>query len=357
MLGAAFGDRYTLERRLGSGGMASVWLALDEVLARPVAVKVMADTLALDEEYRARFSREARAAASVSHPNIVPVYDYGLHGGRPFLVMEYVTGGSLADVFAGRRSAVPAPADLAIELLGALECVHGAGLIHRDVKPANILLDANGHARLTDFGIAQPEDATSLTQTGMVLGSVRYLAPEVAAGARASAAADLYGAGVVLRELTDRHPAPGLSALIAALTATDPERRPSSAAAARLVVAGVSGEYVDPTAATLIAPVAPPPRATPGSSSQTTTRQPRSGAGPDRGRGSPRFDVPRRALAAAGMILLLFVAVVVLNAARTSGSASVKTVTTTVFDPAAAGAPLTSQLSSLRQIVNAAAKP
>ena len=221
-LGATFGNRYTLERRLGSGGMATVWLAIDEVLERPVAVKVMADTLAADEEYRARFSREARAAASVSHANIVPVYDYGVHGERPFLVMEYVPGGSLADVFAGRRPTMPVPVELAGELLGALDCVHRAGLVHRDVKPANILLDANGHARLTDFGIAQPEDATSLTQAGMVLGSVRYLAPEVAAGSRAGAAADLYGAGVVLRELTLLCPAPDLLRLIAALTATDP---------------------------------------------------------------------------------------------------------------------------------------
>ncbi|MGI8801425.1 MAG: serine/threonine-protein kinase, partial [Solirubrobacteraceae bacterium] len=238
--GAVLGDeRYTLRRRLGAGGMASVWLAGDVRLDRAVAVKVMADRLAGDERYRERFAREARAAASVSHANIVPVYDFGLQDGHPFLVMEYVTGGNLAEVFAGRGAVVPEPAALARELLSALDCVHAAGLVHRDIKPANILLDRTGRARLTDFGIAQPEDATSLTQTGMVIGTLRYLAPEVVAGGRAGPVADLYAAGIVLAELAERRPAPALAALVRALTAADPGERPRSAAAAlRLLETG-----------------------------------------------------------------------------------------------------------------------
>ncbi|MEA2298527.1 MAG: eukaryotic-like serine/threonine-protein kinase [Solirubrobacteraceae bacterium] len=364
--GAVLGeDRYTLGRRLGAGGMASVWLAQDGVLARPVAVKVIADTLAFDERYRERFAREARAAASVSHPGIVPVYDYGLHGERPFLVMEYVPGGSLADVLAGRRSLTLEPGELARELLGALDCVHGTGLVHRDVKPANILLDANGHARLTDFGIAQPEDATSLTQTGMVVGTVRYLAPEVAAGARATPAADLYAAGVVLRELAERRPAPELAALIAALTAPGPGDRPSSAATALTLldtgpteVLGGPAEAVPATAATRIAP-APAPSPSPQRRPTRPTRSlgrdparrpPPAGMGPG-GRRLP----PRSALAVAAVLAL---AVVVILIASSSGGGSGSPGTRSAAPaPASAAAPLADQLRSLGQLVDRAARP
>ena len=341
--GAVLGDgRYRLTRRLGAGGMASVWLAEDTRLRRQVAVKVMADTLAGDARYRRRFAREARAAASVSHPSLVPVYDYGSQGPRPFLVMEYVAGGSLADAIAGDRPLPAGPAALAAELLGGLDCVHANGLVHRDVKPANIMLDAAGHARLTDFGIAQPHDATALTQTGMVIGSLRYLAPEVAAGARATPAADLYAAGVVLREVTVHQPAPGLAPLVAALTQTQPDDRPRSAAAALALLAAEPVGQTEPTAvrpetsATRVAPaVAPPPSAPP-------ARR------PARDRRAP----PRAALALAAVVVLV-VGIVVLVAVSGHGSPAASKPPS----PAAASAPLADQLRSLDQLVTHAATP
>jgi serine/threonine-protein kinase len=238
--------RYRLEQRLGAGGMASVWLAVDERLGRAVAVKIVADTLAGDEHWVRRFRREARAAASLSHRGVVPVFDYGVEDGRPYLVMEYVPGGTLADRLASNSSAeartaqhlerspsrIPHPERLARELLQALAAVHAADILHRDVKPANLLLDGQGHVRLTDFGIAQPQDSTALTRTGMVVGTLRYLAPEVAAGRPASVQSDLYAAGVVIRQVAGARRMPALDALVAALTAEDPAQRPASARAA-----------------------------------------------------------------------------------------------------------------------------
>ncbi|HWE09806.1 MAG TPA: protein kinase [Solirubrobacteraceae bacterium] len=238
--------RYRLEQRLGAGGMATVWLAVDERLGRSVAVKIVADTIADDDNWIRRFKREARAAAALSHPGVVSVFDYGVEDGRPYLVMEYVPGGTLAqrlasgssggddprqrlDTAAGR---MPHPQHLARELLEALGAVHAAGILHRDIKPANLLLDAQGHVRLTDFGIAQPQDSTSLTRTGMVVGTLRYLAPEVAAGRPATVQSDLYSAGVVIGQVAGERRAPPLDALVAMLTAPDPGERPASAAAA-----------------------------------------------------------------------------------------------------------------------------
>jgi tRNA A-37 threonylcarbamoyl transferase component Bud32 len=369
--GAVLGERYTLERRLGAGGMAAVWLAEDAALGRRVAVKVIAETLALDERYRQRFEREARAAASVSHPHIVPVYDYGLHADRPFLVMEYVSGGSLADVLRGGRpevadsvelvhellGVVPDPVALARELLGALDCVHANGLVHRDVKPANILLDAAGHARLTDFGIARPEDATSLTQTGMVVGTIRYLAPEVVAGAQATAASDLYAAGIVLRELTEWRRSPELTPLIAGLTAASPENRPQSAAAAlRLLETGPT-RAVAGTAPTRVVPAtAPAPssgRRPPRMTAHTRRVPQHATAGRAPGRRPPVIRrIPPRIALAGGAVLALLV-VVVLVSSRGGGS---PTPSRTTPAPASAAAPLADQLRSLGQIVDDAAQ-
>ena len=231
--------RYALERHLGSGGMASVWLATDERLHRKVAVKLIADVLADDDRWLARFHREARAAASLSHPNIVTVFDFGVDDGRPYIVMAYVPGGSLKERLADDRP--PPAAGLARELLGALAHVHGAGILHRDVKPGNILIDDHGRSHLTDFGIARPQDATTMTQTGMVLGTMRYLAPEVAAGEPATEASDLFAAGCVLREVAGDEPAPAIGGLIGALTADEPDRRPRSAAAALEALDGGTG--------------------------------------------------------------------------------------------------------------------
>jgi serine/threonine protein kinase len=219
--GALSGGRYRIERPLGSGGMATVWLAHDQELDRPVAVKVLADTLAVDDGYVARFRREARIAAGLSHPNLVKVWDFSEEDDRPFLVMEYASGGTL------RGRADVDGAELARSLLAALDHIHAAGIVHRDIKPANVLFDAAGRPRLTDFGIAHPEDATSLTQTGQIIGTLRYMAPEVAAGQPATRQSDLYSLGVVLREAAadDARIIP----LVDALTRERPDRRPASA--------------------------------------------------------------------------------------------------------------------------------
>ena len=158
--------RYRLERRLGVGGMAAVWLARDTRLDRLVAIKVIADTLADDESWLLRFRREAQAAAALSHPNIVQVFDYGIDDGRPFLVMEHVEGANLAERLADPEAAPPDAWRFARELLAALAHVHGAGIVHRDIKPANILLDARGSLHVADFGIAHSEGLSPLTQTG-----------------------------------------------------------------------------------------------------------------------------------------------------------------------------------------------
>jgi serine/threonine-protein kinase len=248
--GRRLGGRYRLERALGHGGMAAVWLATDERLGRSVAVKVLSDTLAHDAEYLYRFRREARVAAGLQHPNLVPVYDFGA-GERPYLVMEYIPGGDLAErVEAGD---VPDVESLAEELLSALRHIHAAGVLHRDIKPQNVLIDAAGHARLTDFGIAQPRDATALTKTGQVIGTETYLAPEVKQGAPASERADLFALGVVLADLAREGAGAGVRELTERLRDPDPDRRPRSAAAAlgtlaqrRSAPAGFSGTATQP---------------------------------------------------------------------------------------------------------------
>lgn len=230
MSGIATGEllkgRYRLERLLGHGGMAAVWLGHDEVLERPVAVKVLADTIAGDPEFVARFRREARTAAGLSHPNLVGVYDYSEEGERPYLVMQFVPGEDLASRLA-RGEAVDRDR-LARELLAALAHIHAAGILHRDVKPANVILEPDGTAKLIDFGIALPRDATALTSTGLVLGTERYAAPEVMEGQAATERSDLYSCGVVLRSCEGRC-SPTLRSLIDWLISPDPGARPASA--------------------------------------------------------------------------------------------------------------------------------
>lgn len=228
--GIATGDRlkgrYRLERLLGRGGMAAVWLGHDEVLERPVAVKVLSDTIAGDPEFVARFRREARTAAGLSHPNLVGVYDYSEENERPYLVMQFVPGEDLAAKIA-RQEAVDRD-KLARELLEALVHIHAAGILHRDVKPANVIAEPDGTAKLIDFGIALPQDATALTRTGLVLGTERYAAPEVMEGQAATERSDLYSAGVVLRACEGRC-SPALRSLIEWLTSPEPDGRPASA--------------------------------------------------------------------------------------------------------------------------------
>ncbi len=227
--GVILGVRYRLERRIASGGMATVWLAHDTQLEREVAVKLLSDVLAEKPGYVARFRREARVAARLSNPSLVGMLDYSDESERPYIVMEYVAGGTLADRIATGEAGQVDPQHLARQLLSALAAIHAAGVVHRDVKPSNILLDDAGNAHLTDFGIAQPEDATQLTATGEVIGTLKYMAPEVLAGEAATERSDLYALGVVLTETLAGAPVPQLEALADRLTAADPQERPASA--------------------------------------------------------------------------------------------------------------------------------
>ena len=225
-IGELLKDRYRLERTLGRGGMAAVWLGHDEVLDRPVAVKVLSDTIAGDPGFVARFRREAHTAAGLSHPNLVDVYDFSVEGERPYLVMQFVPGENLAERL-DRRRGVDCE-QLARELLEALAHIHRAGILHRDVKPANVIVEPGGTAKLIDFGIALPPDATALTSTGLVLGTERYAAPEVMEGRPASERSDLYSCGVVLRSC-EAGASPALRSLVEWMTRTDPGDRPGSA--------------------------------------------------------------------------------------------------------------------------------
>jgi serine/threonine-protein kinase len=202
------GGRYRVERRLGGGGMATVFLARDDELGRPVAVKLLAENLAGDPALRERFVREARISARLAHPNVVAVYDAGeVDGGRPFIVMEYVEGETLADVLRREGRLDPGRAvDFALQACAGLEHAHGTGLVHRDVKPQNLLVRPDGTLKIADFGIARAAETSGLTQAGTVLGTAAYLAPEQAAGEEVTAAADIYSLGAVLYELLTGRP-------------------------------------------------------------------------------------------------------------------------------------------------------
>jgi serine/threonine protein kinase len=202
--------RYRIERELGRGGMAAVFLAHDEELERPVAVKLLAEHLAGDEDFRARFVREARLAGRLSHPNIVRVYDAGETNGRPFIVMEYVAGTSLADT--GRLPAARV-VKLGVQACAGLQHAHDAGLVHRDVKPANLLVRTDGVLKVADFGIARAAESTRHTQIGTLLGTAAYLAPEQIGGDDATPSSDLYSLGAVLYELLAGRPPYSFSSL------------------------------------------------------------------------------------------------------------------------------------------------
>jgi len=201
-------SRYRLERPLGHGGMASVHLARDTELDRLVALKLLAENLSGDESVHRRFVREARLAARLSHPNVVSVFDAGDDGGRPYIVMEYVDGENLAELLARRGRIPPDEArGLALQAAQGLAHAHAAGLVHRDVKPQNLILRRDGTLKIADFGIARAAEATALTQAGTVLGTAAYLSPEQALGEEVTPATDVYSLGVVLYELlTGRTP-------------------------------------------------------------------------------------------------------------------------------------------------------
>jgi serine/threonine protein kinase len=244
-LTALVAGRYEIERPLGHGAMAVVDLAHDRELGRHVALKRLAENLARDADLRERFVREGRLAARLGHPNIVRVYDVGEAEGRPYIAMEHVDGETLADLLArrGKLSAAEAE-DLGAQAARALAAAHAAGLVHRDVKPHNLLLGRDGVLKLGDFGIAFGLEGTRLTMAGTVLGTAAYLAPEQARGEHVTAAVDVYALGLVLVEMLtgrpdrssrlDRVP-PELAATVRQCLAADPAERPGAAELERVL--------------------------------------------------------------------------------------------------------------------------
>ena len=202
-------DRYELRGPLGSGGMADVYLAHDEVLDRDVALKLLKEQYAKNERFVERFKREAHSAAALSHPHIVPVFDAGETGeGMYYIAMEYVPGGTLKERIMS-KGALPArtAAAVALQIAEALRAAHERSVIHRDVKPHNILITDSGNVKVGDFGIVRAAEATTISDLGDILGSVKYMSPEQAMGEPVGPASDLYSLGVVLYEmLTGRVP-------------------------------------------------------------------------------------------------------------------------------------------------------
>ena len=210
MIGRLISGRYRLIAPLGEGGMATIWRAVDEQLDREVAVKILRPQFSADAGFAARFKQEARAAGGLSHPNIVGVYDYGTDGenGEQYIVMELVAGRDLSAILADRGSlSVEDSVRIAIGVASALEVAHRKGIVHRDVKPGNILITDAGDVKVTDFGIARAVSEASMTVTGTTLGSVHYFSPEQARGDEVTGASDVYALGIVLYQLlTGRRP-------------------------------------------------------------------------------------------------------------------------------------------------------
>jgi serine/threonine-protein kinase len=242
LIGEILDGRYRVDARVARGGMATVYTGFDVRLDRVVAIKVMHATLADDDEFVARFHREARAAAMLSHHNVVAIYDQGEDAGRVFLVMEHVTGGTLRDRMRveGRLSPVAALAIME-PVLQALSAAHAAGLVHRDVKPENILITPGGAVKVADFGLARAVESSAMTTTGLLIGTVSYLAPEQVVTGRADMRSDVYAAGIVLFEmLTGAPPFDGETPLsVAYQHVNNTVPRPSS------VLAGVPRELDD----------------------------------------------------------------------------------------------------------------
>jgi serine/threonine protein kinase/beta-lactam-binding protein with PASTA domain len=208
MSGSVLGGRYRLEARIGSGGMAEVYRGVDPVLNRTVAIKILLPQYARDTNFVARFRREAQAAARLNHPNIVGVYDTGADGDTQYIVMEFIEGRTLADFLgAGRRLTPVQAAEVSQKVCGALAAAHAQGVIHRDIKPGNIMVTRDGTVKVMDFGIARiTSGVETAPQTSAVLGTASYLSPEQAQGAPVDARTDIYSLGTVLYELLAGRP-------------------------------------------------------------------------------------------------------------------------------------------------------
>ncbi|MEO5884408.1 MAG: protein kinase, partial [Candidatus Limnocylindrales bacterium] len=218
-IGTILGGRYRVIASLGQGGMATIYRALDTQLGREVAVKLLRPEYLRDPDFSSRFRQEAQNAASLSHPNVVTVYDYGEDPSGPFIVMEYVDGEDLATIL--RRNGPLPPtqaARIAAAVARALAAAHGRGIVHRDVKPGNVLIGRDGRVKVVDFGIARAIAEAQMTLPGTTLGSVHYFSPEQARGESATTASDIFALGIVLYEmLTGSRPWEGDSAASVAL--------------------------------------------------------------------------------------------------------------------------------------------
>ena len=256
--GVTFGGRYELVSRLAIGGMGEVWEATDHVIGRSVAIKILKDEYMGDPGFLERFRAEARHAALVNNEGIASVFDYGEENGSAFLVMELVPGEALSTIIEREGTlSVDKTLDIVGQTASALQAAHSAGLVHRDIKPGNLLITPDGRVKITDFGIARIADQVPLTATGQVMGTVQYLAPEQASGHAASPATDIYSLGIVAYEcLAGKRPFTGESQvaiamaqineqppplpatipepvqnLVMAMIAKKPDERPASAAA------------------------------------------------------------------------------------------------------------------------------
>ncbi len=230
VIGQVLGDRYEIQERIGSGGMSVVYRAHCSYLHRDVAIKVLRNQYADDEEFLRHFSREARAAARLSHPNIVNIYDVGQDEDLDisYIIMELVSGRSLKNILAERGSLDPLEAlDITDQILGALECAHHNGVIHRDIKPDNVMIDESGRIKVADFGIARAQGTGTFVPGDKIVGSVRYMSPEQARGRHTDSRSDLYSVGIVLYEmLTGTVPFDGDSTIGVALRQMNDEPEP-----------------------------------------------------------------------------------------------------------------------------------
>jgi tRNA A-37 threonylcarbamoyl transferase component Bud32 len=253
MIGTVLSGRYRLEAKLGSGGMSTVYLASDDTLDRPVAVKVMHREMSEQEDQLQRFRQEARAVAKLTHPNVVSVIDAGEDGGHPYIVFEYVKGETLKQRI-GRVGALDTQEAIAyaIEVARGLGVAHGRNMVHRDIKPQNVLIDEEGRAKLTDFGISRQLEQDGVTATGRVLGTTDYVAPEQAMGKAVDPRSDIYSLGVVLYEmLIGQVPFHADSQVGVAMKHVNEElpdvqrRRPEASAAVALVVERATAKNPD----------------------------------------------------------------------------------------------------------------